>query len=94
MKKMKFENTETKKTQFMCSLGGDGPKYEFVSMDDEEYGEQHRSNKNSEPLSYQRARVLCSYDAKDNTELNLIGNEVSPKHNKCKIDFKVLLLCS
>lgn len=75
--KMKLKNTE-KQTQFMCSLGGDGPKYEFVSMDDEEYGEQqHRSNIKSEPLSYQRARVLCSYDAKDNTELNLIGNEVS-----------------
>lgn len=24
----------------------------------------------------QRARVLCSYDAKDSTELNLIANEV------------------
>jgi hypothetical protein len=33
------------------------------------------------PLSYEqfnfnRARVLCSYDAKDNSELNLIANEV------------------
>lgn len=25
----------------------------------------------------QRARVLCSYDAKDHTELNLSANEVS-----------------
>lgn len=79
---MNLKILKQKTTQFMCSLGGDGPKYEFVSMDDEEYGENHRSNKNSEPLSYQRARVLCSYDAKDSTELNLIGNEVSRRNIK------------
>ena len=53
-------------------MEGDGPRYEIVCDIDSD------SNKNlsSEPLEYFRARVLCSYDAKDHTELNLIANEV------------------
>lgn len=69
------------KTNFHTnSLDCDGPKYESVCVDDFE------SNRNiivqAEPLNYQRARVLCSYDAKDNSELNLIANEVS---SRCKL---------
>lgn len=39
--------------------------------------ETRQNNAQQEPLDYQRARVLCSYDAKDISELNLIANEVS-----------------
>jgi endophilin-B len=60
----------------LASLGGDGPKYEIVCPDDDEYGQKNRHDPNSEPANYQRARVLGSYDAKDNTELNLVANEV------------------
>lgn len=55
------------------SLGGDGPRYEIVCTDDE----SSQGNSHQEPSNYQRARVLCSYDAKDQSELNLIANEVS-----------------
>lgn len=48
--------------------------YESVCVDDDS---NRNLNVQAEPLNYQRARVLCSYDAKDNTELNLIANEVS-----------------
>lgn len=56
-------------------MGGDGPRYEIVFDDDNE--SSRNSNAATEPLHYQRARVLCSYDAKDSSELNLIANEVS-----------------
>jgi hypothetical protein len=59
----------------LFSLGGDGPKYEIVCADDDEFAQKNKHSQNSEP-NYQRARVLCSYDAKDNTELNLVANEV------------------
>jgi hypothetical protein len=39
------------------------------------------NNVQVEPSNYQRARVLCSYDAPNNTELNLIANEVSEETN-------------
>ncbi|CRL07394.1 CLUMA_CG020367, isoform B [Clunio marinus] len=58
----------------LSSLGGDGPKYEVMCVDDEI--DSNRNDIQTEPLNYQRARVLCSYDAKDNLELNLIANEV------------------
>lgn len=58
-----------------ASLSGDGPKYEMVCV--EENNEGRDKNVPEEALNYQRARVLCSYDAKDNTELNLTANEVS-----------------
>ena len=57
------------------SLEGDGPKYEMVCVED--IDESRDDNAPHEPLNYQRARVLVSYDAKDSTELNLIANEVS-----------------
>lgn len=53
------------------SLGGDGPRYEIVVDEDES-----SRHSNTSELHYQRARVLCSYDAKDSSELNLIANEV------------------
>ena len=62
----------------LYSLGGsvDAPKYEIVVTDEE--ADSHRNiNLQPEGLHYQRARVLCSYDAKDNSELNLVANEVS-----------------
>lgn len=56
--------------------GGDAPRYEPVGLDDDlEMTNNH--NIQAEPLNYKRARVLCSYDAKDNSELNLVANEVS-----------------
>lgn len=54
------------------SLEG-GPKYEMVYMEDMD----EKTPVQNEPFVYQRARVLCSYDAKDTSELNLIANEVS-----------------
>lgn len=54
------------------SLDG-GPKFEMVCVEDFD----EISPVLNEPLVYQRARVLCSYDAKDNSELNLVANEVS-----------------
>lgn len=61
----------------LYSLGGsvDAPKYEIVVTDEE--AESNRNILQPEGLHYQRARVLCSYDAKDNSELNLVANEVS-----------------
>jgi endophilin-B1 len=54
-----------------------GGGYEIVCADDS--FDSNRNNVQQEPSNYQRARVLCSYDAKDQTELNLINNEVSIK---------------
>lgn len=58
------------------SLGGPQP-YIPVGLDDKvdvaETVVRHNPQK--------RARVLCSYDAADATELNLTGNEVSKKKN-------------
>lgn len=62
------------KCMWIPSLGGDGPKYEIVCADDDL--ESSRNDSQQEPSNYQRARVLCSYDAKDQSELNLIANEV------------------
>ena len=50
------------------SLGG----YEIV-CEDENTGAE--ANTSGEP-NYRRARVLCSYDAQDGTELSLQANEV------------------
>lgn len=52
-------------------MGGPTP-YEPVGIEDEK-------DENSYPDGtkiMKRARVLCSYDAKDGTELNLTANEV------------------
>lgn len=53
-------------------MGGPTP-YEPVGIPDEK--DQHTLNPDGS--SMKRARVLCSYDAKDGTELNLTANEVS-----------------
>lgn len=60
------------------SLGGIGdvPRYEPVAGIEDEYEMANNHNIQAEPLNYRRARVLCSYDAKDNSELNLVANEV------------------
>ena len=60
------------------SLGGigDAPRYEPVAGLEDEYEMANNHNLQTEPLNYRRARVLCSYDAKDNSELNLVANEV------------------
>ncbi|EDS39863.1 conserved hypothetical protein [Culex quinquefasciatus] len=59
------------------SLGGPQP---YVPVAGYEEDDELAGRLNSVDLSgnsgYKRARVLCSYDAKDGTELNLTSNEV------------------
>ncbi|XP_055533554.1 endophilin-B1 isoform X3 [Wyeomyia smithii] len=60
----------------LASLGGPQPYIPVAGYEEDE--SNHRAN-NIElggNLGYKRARVLCSYDAKDGTELNLTSNEV------------------
>lgn len=73
---LKFSLKNHKNVEFI-SLENDGPKYEMVCTDDDDFAQRSRHEQNNEPLNYRRARVLCSYDAKDNTELNLVANEVN-----------------
>lgn len=57
---------------YIYSLGGPQP-YVPVGLDEE----KDAASSADKPSAHQkRARVLCSYDAKDATELNLTGNEV------------------
>lgn len=69
------------------SLGGHQPYVPVGLVDDESkknssntfasgnpHNNQHSGGSNNEWK--QRARVLCSYDARDSTELNLNANEV------------------
>lgn len=60
--------------KFLYSLGGPQP-YVPVGLDDDENSAM-LNNIDINSSNYQRARVLCSYDAKDGTELNLTANEV------------------
>ncbi|EDS26081.1 conserved hypothetical protein [Culex quinquefasciatus] len=59
------------------NLGGRQP---YVPVAGYEEDDELAGRLNSVDLSgnsgYKRARVLCSYDAKDGTELNLTSNEV------------------
>lgn len=55
-------------------MGGPQP-YVPVGLDDDENSAM-LNNIDINSSNYQRARVLCSYDAKDGTELNLTANEV------------------
>lgn len=55
----------------MYSLGGHQP-YIPVGLDDKVHVAETVVHHNPQ----KRARVLCSYDAADATELNLTGNEV------------------
>ncbi|KAL5287683.1 SH3GLB1 family protein [Megaselia abdita] len=59
----------------LASLGGPDP-YIPVGLNDANQQQQERKSSvsNSEPMK--RARVLCSYDAKDHTELSLNSHEV------------------
>lgn len=66
---------------FKFSLGGHNP-YVPIKISDE----SNKSSAATKPTSQTdtgemklRARVLCSYDAKDSTELNLSANEVKRK---------------
>lgn len=70
-----LRKSKTKHKFLHDSLEGDGPKYEIV-CDETDASSGSNNNLHPEPLSYVRARVLCSYDAKDNSELNLVANEV------------------
>lgn len=59
----------------LASLGGPQP---YVPVAGYEEDDELAGRLNQVDLSsgYKRARVLCSYDAKDGTELNLTSNEV------------------
>lgn len=61
-------------------MGGPQP-YNPVGKLDEPESTKHN---NLSPIesNMKRARVLCSYDAKDGTELSLTGNEVSNREYK------------
>lgn len=59
----------------LASLGGPQP-YVPVAGYEEEDEMAGRLNQVDLSSGYKRARVLCSYDAKDGTELNLTSNEV------------------
>lgn len=78
-KKSKLKRNHKQK---LCSLGGPQP-YVPVGLDsDDASSATHQSAASSHynnkvPKNQRRARVLCSYDAKDATELNLSGNEVN-----------------
>lgn len=71
----------------MNSLGGHQPYVPIGLNDDKPKNQSNVSatgnscnNQNNSGLQNewkQRARVLCSYDAKDSTELNLSANEVN-----------------
>ena len=67
---------------FKHRLGGPQP-YAPVGLETEDAlaasaaGGSHSASNSSVPVYQQRARVLCSYDAKDATELSLTGNEVN-----------------
>jgi endophilin-B1 len=54
-------------------LGGPQP---YVPVGIEDDNSTDNINNYADSGIYQRARVLCSYDAKDGTELNLNANEV------------------
>ncbi|XP_065090758.1 endophilin-B1 isoform X2 [Ochlerotatus camptorhynchus] len=63
----------------LASLGGPQPYVPVTGYNDEEANGLSGRVNNIElgvNLGYKRARVLCSYDAKDGTELNLTANEV------------------
>lgn len=67
------------KSNISNSLGGPQP-YVPVGLDNEQNnstaGNANCENPIKSTNNQRRARVLCSYDAKDATELNLTGNEV------------------
>lgn len=62
----------------LISLGGHQP-YVPIGLNEESTTTSSTAISNSQNRAEmkQRARVLCSYDAKDSTELSLSANEVS-----------------
>lgn len=61
----------------LASLGGPQPYVPVTGYNDEDELSGRTNNiELGVNLGYKRARVLCSYDAKDGTELNLTSNEV------------------
>lgn len=63
----------------LASLGGPQPYVPVAGYEDEDANNLGGRMNNIElcgNAGYKRARVLCSYDAKDGTELNLTSNEV------------------
>jgi endophilin-B len=60
------------------SLGGSQPYIPVSGYEDDDLLNAGGSGNVEMNSGYQKARVLCSYDAKDGTELNLTANEVSP----------------
>lgn len=58
-----------------CSLGGPEP-YIPVGLNDTSKQDEERKLAESNSEQMRRARVLCSYDAKDHTELSLNSHEV------------------
>lgn len=62
----------------LASLGGPQPYVPVAGYEDEDANLSGRMNNIELGANhgYKRARVLCSYDAKDGTELNLTSNEV------------------
>ncbi|XP_019540652.1 endophilin-B1 isoform X1 [Aedes albopictus] len=63
----------------LASLGGPQPYVPVAGYEDDEANGLAGRVNNIElgvNAGYKRARVLCSYDAKDGTELNLTANEV------------------
>lgn len=71
---LRTENAPT-----LSSLGGPQPYVPVAGYEDDEANGLAGRVNNIElgvNAGYKRARVLCSYDAKDGTELNLTANEV------------------
>uniref|UniRef100_A0A182YE51 Uncharacterized protein n=1 Tax=Anopheles stephensi TaxID=30069 RepID=A0A182YE51_ANOST len=78
----------------LVSLGGPQP-YVPVSGYEEEDALAGRVNNIDlgANAGYRRARVLCSYDAKDGTELNLTSNEASTEFNTFPLYSFVIFVC-
>uniref|UniRef100_A0A182IWL2 Uncharacterized protein n=1 Tax=Anopheles atroparvus TaxID=41427 RepID=A0A182IWL2_ANOAO len=60
----------------LVSLGGPQPYVPVAGYDEETTTSRLNNIDLGVHSGYRRARVLCSYDAKDGTELNLTSNEV------------------
>lgn len=58
-------------------MGGPQPYVPVQGLDDDSATHNPGGTVDLNGVQFRRARVLCSYDAKDGTELNLNANEVS-----------------
>lgn len=68
------------RVRYKCSLGGPQPYVPVAGYEEEDTLTNRMNNiELGVNAGYHRARVLCSYDAKDGTELNLTSNEVCIK---------------